>query len=297
MIMLPISVIIPAYNRADLLPRALNSVAMQTAQPAEVIVVDDCSSDATGAVAGEWGATVLTHERNRGGGEARNTAIRATRREWLALLDSDDEWLPGHLERLWARRGQHVLLSGSAMSKGAPGGQRLLGPTSNRPTIVTHPTQLLFPVNPIPASGVLVRRDTVLDAGAFRPMAQAEDLDLWLRVIERGTALLNPELSYYYYMHPGQVSQDRTLMRRRLLALVDDYVDRRWYSDDLKSRMEVALRWDELHEHRRAGRYADARRSAGWLLSSRSRAAAAAQMAKHRVALRLRERQVATPDA
>ena len=99
---LPVSVVIPAYNRPDLVGRAVRSALTQRPQPpAEVVVVDDCSSDATGAAARAAGARVIRHEVNRGEGAARNTAIRAARGEWVAMLDSDDEWLDGHLAALW----------------------------------------------------------------------------------------------------------------------------------------------------------------------------------------------------
>ena len=100
----PVSVIIPAFNRADTLPRALRSVLGQSLRPAEVIVVDDHSQDATAEVAERWGVRVIRHERNRGAAAARNTAAAAATQPWLAPLDSDDEWLPHHLATLWPLR-------------------------------------------------------------------------------------------------------------------------------------------------------------------------------------------------
>lgn len=91
-----VSVVIPTYNRLKSLPRALESVLRQTFQDIEVIVVDDCSTDAT------WDylqsvkdprLKIIRHETNRGGGAARNTGIKAARAELIAFQDSDDEWL------------------------------------------------------------------------------------------------------------------------------------------------------------------------------------------------------------
>src|SRR3954471_17922408 len=98
---IPVSVVIPAFDRASVLPRALTSIRAQASQPAEILVVDDRSSDDTAAVAEQWRARVLRHERNQGAGAARNTALRAAAHDWVAFLDSDDEWLPGHLDRVW----------------------------------------------------------------------------------------------------------------------------------------------------------------------------------------------------
>jgi len=97
-----VSVIIPTYNRAHLLPRAIRSVLAQTFQDFEVIVVDDGSTDDTEAVVRSFPdprIIYLRHDMNRGGSAARNTGIRAARGEYIAFLDSDDEWLREKLER------------------------------------------------------------------------------------------------------------------------------------------------------------------------------------------------------
>src|SRR3954464_2844452 len=92
---IPVSVVIAAYNRADMLRRAIASVrAQRPAVPAEIVVVDDASSDATADVAEVLGATVVRHPVNRGESAARNSAIEAAAQPWIAVLDSDDEWLP-----------------------------------------------------------------------------------------------------------------------------------------------------------------------------------------------------------
>src|SRR5438132_14127317 len=92
---LPVSVVVPAHDRAEVIERALESVAEQRdCEPAEVIVVDDGSTDRTAEVAEANGAEVIRHGRNRGVSAARNTGVRAAAQPWIALLDSDDEWLP-----------------------------------------------------------------------------------------------------------------------------------------------------------------------------------------------------------
>ena len=98
---LPVAVVIPAHNRANMVARAVRSALTQRPNPpTEVIVVDDCSNDETGEAARLAGARVIRHHVNRGEAEARNTAIRAATQPWVALLDSDDEWLPHHLAEL-----------------------------------------------------------------------------------------------------------------------------------------------------------------------------------------------------
>jgi glycosyltransferase involved in cell wall biosynthesis len=92
-----ISVIIPAFNRRAEIARAVASARAQTLPPHEIIVVDDSSSDETAAAAEALGVTVLRHGTNQGAASARNTGIAAASGDWIAFLDSDDEWEPGKL--------------------------------------------------------------------------------------------------------------------------------------------------------------------------------------------------------
>jgi len=95
-----ISVIIPTYNRASLLARALNSVLNQTYRSIEVIVVDDGSQDGTEESVkriNDKRIRYIKHEKNRGVSAARNTGIDKAKSNYIAFLDSDDEWLPDKL--------------------------------------------------------------------------------------------------------------------------------------------------------------------------------------------------------
>jgi glycosyltransferase involved in cell wall biosynthesis len=99
-----VSVLVPAYQREATLARAVQSVLAEVELALEVIVVDDASADETARVAhalarADHRVTVLRHEQNRGAQAARNTGLRAATGEWIAFLDSDDEWLPGSLAR------------------------------------------------------------------------------------------------------------------------------------------------------------------------------------------------------
>ncbi|HZB89950.1 MAG TPA: glycosyltransferase family 2 protein, partial [Stellaceae bacterium] len=97
-----VSVVIPAYNRAAFLRRAIDSVLRQSFGDFEIIVVDDGSTDGTDAAVAEHAdrrLRLLRHETNRGAAAARNTGIRAASGRLIAFLDSDDEWLPEKLAR------------------------------------------------------------------------------------------------------------------------------------------------------------------------------------------------------
>lgn len=97
-----VSVILPTYNRAHVVGRAIRSVLEQTYEDFELIVVDDGSTDGTEEVVRSFDdprIRYIRHAQNRGGAAARNTGIRAARGEYIAFQDSDDEWLPEKLEK------------------------------------------------------------------------------------------------------------------------------------------------------------------------------------------------------
>jgi glycosyltransferase involved in cell wall biosynthesis len=97
-----VSVIIPTYNRAQLLSRSIQSVLNQTYQDFEIIIVDDASTDDTEEVISNLDnekIRYLRHEKNKGAAAARNTGIKAARGSYIAFQDSDDEWLFEKLEK------------------------------------------------------------------------------------------------------------------------------------------------------------------------------------------------------
>jgi glycosyltransferase involved in cell wall biosynthesis len=96
------SVIIPAYNRATLIGATLEAIFAQTLPPAEVIVVDDGSTDNTAEVARRWNLCRVIEARNGGAAGARHAGVLASRGERIAFCDSDDLWRPGHLAALAA---------------------------------------------------------------------------------------------------------------------------------------------------------------------------------------------------
>ena len=97
-----ISVVIPTYNRAQLVGRAIDSALIQSAPPEQVLVIDDGSSDSTARVCKAYGSQIeYVRQSNLGPSGARNAGVRlAYRHPWVAFLDSDDYWRPGHLKQV-----------------------------------------------------------------------------------------------------------------------------------------------------------------------------------------------------
>lgn len=196
-----ISIIIPAYNSRATIAQALDSVAAQSFSDIEIIVVDDASVDGTVKAAeaacreagGKW--RVISLPENAGPAGARNRGIREAKGEWIAFLDADDAWLPSKLEtqlRLAEEDPEVVMWCGRVSSKdNAEPGAPFPDPC--------HPcNQRSFPSlgylqlsdfairNPVATSTVLVRKDTLIEAGMFDEQFRGpEDYDLWIRVASR----------------------------------------------------------------------------------------------------------------
>lgn len=181
---LPISVIIPTYNRRQLLARAIHSVLRQSVQPLEIIVVDDGSTDGTGAwVQREFPSVILLEQENHGVSAARNRGIDRAQGEWIALLDADDVWLPTKLEQQWS-----AIQSGVEVNICHTEEQWIRnGKVVPLPQKFKKQSGYIFALSlrhcALSPSTVLLRREVLSDVGAFDESLQVcEDYDLWLRV-------------------------------------------------------------------------------------------------------------------
>ncbi len=273
-----VTVIIPALDRAEVLQRAIDSVRAQSIGARYLIVVDDGSTDATAEIARSTGATVIHHEEPQGSAEARNSGIEAASTEWLAFLDSDDAWRPGHLAALLAASDGVDMVCSAVVddfgrARGDLGGKRR----------ELHPQDLFFPENLVSTSGVLLRTSVAKRLGGFRHVERAEDLDLWVRVIEAGRAVCIPDVSVLYSQPTRYPEAD--LHRRNLGGarhVIDSFSGERWNTPRLRSRVATRERWDELRFALHADRSPiDALRLVGLALDPR-RAGALARVLKYR---------------
>lgn len=182
-----VSVIIPNFNRAELLEQAIASALAQTLAPKEVLVCDDGSTDnSKGVVAGFRDARVrwLAGEHSGLPAVARNRGIHASCGDWLAFLDNDDTWLPNkltlQLEAAQASGCQAVC--GNAVRVDRDG--RNIGLYFTMPDHQLTFKRLLR-INEVICSSVLVRRPLVLSVGSFPEspaLKSVVDYSLWLRV-------------------------------------------------------------------------------------------------------------------
>lgn len=205
-----VTAIIPTHNRASLVVRAVRSVLRQTHTAIEAVVVDDGSTDGTQArLAGldDPRLRVLTHEQCRGVSAARNTGLGAARGAYVALLDSDDVWLPRKTERQLAFMQARGLVISQTQEIWMRGGRRV-----NPCHVHRKPDGFFFKealarclVSP---STVMGSRGYWEECGGFdESLAACEDYDLWLRTLVRHPiGLLDALLAVRHGGRPDQLS-------------------------------------------------------------------------------------------
>lgn len=187
---LAVSVVIPTYNYGTYVTQALDSVLAQTLTPHEVIVVDDGSTDDTAdRIKSYEGHLRYIRQPNRGLSAARNTGLRAATGEWVALLDSDDVWLPPKLEMQAS-----LCRSLPAVGIVATGHFSFTGPDPwavvrvppLAPPAVEVGLEDLLESGAFGSSSVIIRRDALEAVGLFdETLRSVEDLDMWLRIAAR----------------------------------------------------------------------------------------------------------------
>jgi glycosyltransferase involved in cell wall biosynthesis len=213
-----VAVIIPCYDAAPYLVRALESVFAQTYRDYCVYVIDDGSNDDTPAVLRPYaGRIVSLKQEHSGQAAARNHGIRLSDSPYIAFLDADDEWLPDKLERQVAifreapRKGMiysDCFTSGDGRTAGSyfaqigiPTGGRVFERFLKGCDVYT-PT-------------VIVRRECLLDVGLFdETLPFGEDYNLWLRIAARWEVGVIPEVLAIRHVTPGSLS--RTTSREQV---------------------------------------------------------------------------------
>jgi glycosyltransferase involved in cell wall biosynthesis len=204
-----ISVIIPTYNRINLIENAINSVLKQSKKPHDIIVVDDGSDDGTSEmIQKKYSSIKLVRQKNSGVSTARNNGIKHAKGDWIALLDSDDEWKEKKLEyqaekltknpehhfchtnEIWIRNGVRVNQKKRHQKYGG------------------HIFDKCLDICRISPSSSLFRKNILDDIGWFdSQLSVCEDYDLWLRITANYKILFIDEpLIIKYGGHSDQLS-------------------------------------------------------------------------------------------
>lgn len=243
-----VSVVVPTYNRAGILHRALNSVLQQTYMNFELIVVDDHSGDGTPLAIAKFEDDTrvrsFRHEANFGQSRALNTGIAAARGEYVAFLDDDDEWLPTKLAS------QVAILDNASSKVGLVYGWRLdIDEQSNRPQQTVRRTQrgdifelMLGLDTPVPPSSWLVRTSVARALRGFDEKVLPNDVDFICRLSEQGWHVAYvPEIVLRKYSHTrGQMVDETPENLARRAAFIRRHQAR--FKVELRDRPSVRAR-------------------------------------------------------
>lgn len=229
-----VSVVIPTYNRAGEVLEAVASALAQRWDPLEVIVVDDASSDDTVVRLRELAEAeprlrVIARERNGGESVARNQGILASSHEYVALLDSDNEFMPDKLARQMPSLldGPSGAVSFTGYLESSEGRERaaVLGGWDSDPEAAVEALLGACAVN---TSTFVAPREVLVDGGLFRAdLVCCEDHDLWLRLAATGHPFLyEPAPLTIYQVHAAGISADAALVASYEELVVGDFLAR-----------------------------------------------------------------------
>ena len=196
-----VSVVMPVYNCEKYLAAAVESVISQTYENWELILVDDCSTDRSGALADRWSSSdsrisVVHNRRNSGVSISRNNGVKAAKGGWVAFLDSDDAWTPEKLEKQIAVVNTDELADGVFTGYGYLDSSSRVGNTWFQvPDQATYSGLLVR--NVMSTSGVILRKEILL-LNPFSTGAYHEDLHEWLGLLKDGAHFvgINEPLHY-----------------------------------------------------------------------------------------------------
>ena len=219
-----VSVIVPAFEAADTLDRALKSIAAQTLRPREVFVIDDGSRDGTWDVANRANAELdvlaiaALQQPHEGAGAARNRGVANATGKYVAFLDADDEWLPEKLEHsLEMIRRQRLSFFCHEVTIFEEDGRRRVTDCVGSRERDDDAFVAQFLRGFVATSTVVVERALILNAGGFDPsLPSGQDYDLWLGILALADTRIgvSPEVLTNYFSRPNSISS-RVELRRQ----------------------------------------------------------------------------------
>jgi glycosyltransferase involved in cell wall biosynthesis len=260
-----VSVVIPTYNHARYLGRALQSVIDQTYTNWEAIIIDNHSTDNTDEVVASFVDSRITYLKIHNNGviaASRNAGIRLAKGEWIAFLDSDDWWTADKLQVCFDSINYKVdfIYHDLEIVSDQP---RIFRRKTIKSRQVKTPVlmDLLLKGNPIANSSVVVRRHLLEKIGGIDEqveMIAAEDYNAWLRIAQQTELFIYlPYKLGYYFQHNQNISQKKDPSASAQYAVVEFFTV---LNNNQKLELEVGFRYISGRFSYRVGNYKDAKK-------------------------------------
>lgn len=271
-----VSVIIPAYNAAGLIAKCINSALAQTYRDFEIVVVNDGSPDTAlleCAIAPYQGRVRYVKQENRGPSGARNLGILQAVGQYIAFLDSDDEWLPQHLSEQMSMFVEDpsldLVYADYALIRDGRRVGHGFGLEPQHPPVSFE--KILTEECTVGTSTAVAKRRTLIDAGLFDERFRCcEDFDLWLRMSFRGAKISHGSgLHMLHRLAPESLSGNRYAMKRARIEVYEKSANslpvsaaQRSLIDSLILKNEAECQTDLVKQHLHEREYSKALQAA-----------------------------------
>lgn len=230
----PVSIIIPTYNRALLLKRSVSSILDQTYQNYEIIIVDDGSTDDTEQVVHEIGDARVRYIKmpeNKGAAAARNMGVHQSRYDLIAFQDSDDEWVYNKLEKQMAAINNAQKDVGLVFCSYECNNGMIVPPKEKKATLDNNIFEQLLYSNFIGTPTILMHKDCFCDVGGFNESLKClEDWELVIRVAKEYKVLFLDEV----LLKVNISSDDGVNANAKNMMTAEWYMLRYWQNDIIR---------------------------------------------------------------
>lgn len=216
-----VSVVIPSYNYGRFITDAVGSALAQTYRQIEVVVVDDGSKDDTRErLSSLMGQIRYIYQENAGLSAARNTGIRESKGEWIALLDADDLWHPQKLEVQLQAASAYPCVG----LIGSPAASTLAESLAFDPPVRCLSVRDFLLSAQMGPSSALIRHQCLEKVGLFdETLRSVEDRDMWLRLAAHVPCVLVDSPNWWYRPHEGQMSRNAARMFSNYRRVIEKF--------------------------------------------------------------------------
>ena len=269
-----VSVIIATYNRAHYIQETVDSILGQRFRDYELIVVDDGSTDGTRKVLQAYGTQLrYVYQENAGPSAARNEGVRHAKAAWLAFQDSDDVWLPDHLETLYAYAKEHsncgmIFANGAYVGSPVYPGKTIIPPKKSR-RLADQGVRLvdLFDKSIVRLQAALVSQEAYLAIGGHdESLRICMDLDLSFRLLRHAPLAYLDHIVFLYRKHDGNIGGNEEVRLTENIRVMQKLIEQ-WPTAEQELGVRriakrMAYRYYRLAKGRwRRGERAEARRA------------------------------------